>query len=575
MNRIREGLVFLAGMLVAVAPRMVRTEPVTWVTTATVRVCRSEPSPAKPPQEVHLAAARNEWVGFQVFVRSDRLLPGVSVEISPLKAESGAEISANNIRLYREHQLELKEATYRNEAFRPDWYPDPLIPTVDPLTGERLSGARFTAQPFDLPANETHGVWVDVYVSKDTPAGSYRGTVRVLSGNGEIAVMPVDLQVWDFTLPRFPSLVTALGSPADRMRDYYSKRAKAGIEPEPQDWAAVRQQCAILAREHRINAYPPGEWLQLDRKENGFELPAEKIRQLQQWIDTYHVNAIQVPSPVGIVKSPQANLDTLQAWAKAWDRAIDAINRPHVVYFIYLMDEPNDPEAYEFVRLWGKAIRGVKTKVKVMVVEQTLTQNPSWGDLYGAVDIWCSLFPRYDESTARKRQELGETMWAYTALCEAKKTPCWHIDYPLLNYKVPCWIACRYDIKGLLYWGGMSYWLQVDDPWTDPRTYRPGRPERPLIYNGEGTLVYPARPCGYDGIVPSLRLKALRDGIEDFDYFALLQQAGRGEQALEFVRDLTPSWFEWNPEPEAYEQARRKLASLILALPKDVRNPKW
>lgn len=575
MNRIRAGLAFLAGMLVAVAPRMVRTEPVTWVTTATVRVCRSEPSAAKPSQEVHLAAARNEWVSFQVFIRSDCPLPKLNIETSPLKGHGGAEINANSIRLYREHQLELKEATYRNDAFRPDWYPDPLIPTADPLTGERLSGTRFTAQPFDLPANETHGFWVDVYVSKDTPAGNYRGTVRVISNDGEIALMPVNLDVWDFTLPRFPSLVTALGSPADRMRNYYSKRAKAGMESEPKDWAAVRQQCAILAREHRINAYPPGEWLQLDRKESSFELPAEKIRQLQDWIDAYHVNAIQVPSPVGIVKDPQANLELLQAWAGAWDRAIDAINRPHVVYFIYLKDEPNDPEAYEFVRLWGKAIRGVKTKVKVMVVEQTLTQNPSWGELYGAVDIWCSLFPLYDEATARKRQELGETMWAYTALCQGRKTPWWHIDYPLLNYRLPCWMARRYEIRGLLYWGGMSYWAQVDDPWVDPRTYRPGRPERPLIYNGEGTLVYPARPCGYEGIVPSLRLKALRDGIEDFDYFALLQQAGRGEQALEVVRNLTPSWFEWNPEPEAYELARRKLADLILALPKDVRNPKW
>jgi hypothetical protein len=30
--------------------------------------------------------------------------------------------------------------------------------------------------------------------------------------------------------------------------------------------------------------------------------------------------------------------------------------------------------------------------VQVLVVEQTWTQNPAWGDLYGAVDIWCPLF---------------------------------------------------------------------------------------------------------------------------------------------------------------------------------------
>jgi len=574
MTCVRASLAFVVGMVAAILPNVVRTEPVPWVTTSTVRICRGTGFPTRPMQEVNLAAARNEWVSFQVFVRSDRPLRGVAIDLSSLKSDGG-EIDSDAVRVYREYQLELKEPTYRNDAFQPDWYPDPLIPQKHPFTGETLSKARFVALPFDLPANETHGFWVDVFVSRDKSPGIYRGTVRVVSQEGEFAAMPVNLEVWDFTLPRFPALVTALGSPAARMRDYYAKRAKAGIEAEPTDWAAVERQCALLAREHRINAYPPADWFQLERKGDSFELPAERIQQLRNWIDTYNVNAIQVPSPVGIVKDPQENRQVLQAWARAWDQAIGAINRPHVVYFIYLKDEPNDPEAYEFVRLWGKAIRETKTKVKVMVVEQTLTQNPDWGDLYGAVDIWCSLFPLYDEPTARKRQELGEIMWAYTALCQAKKTPWWHIDYPLLHYRLPCWMSYRYDIKGLLYWGGMSHWSQVEDPWVDPRTYRPGRSDRPLIYNGEGTLVYPARPCGYDGIVPSLRLKALRDGIEDFDYFAILQQAGRGDQALEIVRRLTPSWFAWDPEPEAYEQARRELASLILGLPNDVRNPTW
>lgn len=549
-----------------------KAQPAVWVETSTQRVCRSETLPPLPSREVNLASARNEWVSFQVLVRSSQPLPAVRVELSVLEAPKGGKIDSACFRIYREHQLELKEPTYRNDAFRPDWYPDPLIPTRHPLTGEPLSGPRFKAQPFDLPANETHGFWVDVFVSKDVAPGTYRGAVKMFSQDGQIVAMPVNLEVWDFTLPKVPSLVTALGSPAERMRTYYAKQSK---ESEPVDWVAVEKQCALLAREHRINAYPPSDWLRLERDGEEFRLSDENVARLREWIDTYSVNAIQVPSPVGIVKDPQANSRVLQAWARTWDRAIEAINRPDVMYFIYLKDEPNDPEAYDFVRLWGKAIRAIKTKVKVMVVEQTRTQDPSWGDLYGAVDIWCSLFPLYDEPTAKERQALGEIMWAYTALCQLAKTPWWHIDYPLLNYRVPCWMSYRYDIRGLLYWGGMSHWSQVEDPWTDPRTYRPGRSSRPLIYNGEGTLVYPARPCGYDGIVPSLRLKALRDGIEDYDYFMILQRAGQGEKALKIVRQLAPSWFEWNHDPQAYEAARRELAKMILSLPKETRNPTW
>jgi len=162
-------------------------------------------------------------------------------------------------------------------------------------------------------------------------------------------------------------------------------------------------------------------------------------------------------------------------------------------------------------------------------------------------------------------EALGETIWTYTALCQREKTPWWHIDFPLLNYRVPEWVAWRYRIRGMLYWGGMSFWQQVDDPWTDPKTLdrRDGRKD--LLFNGEGSIVYPGRVVGYDGIAPSLRLKALRDGIEDYQYPAILEGLGLADQAGEMVLPLAGSWFEWETDPGAYERARARLAGLIVA----------
>ena len=80
-------------------------------------------------------------------------------------------------RLYRQHQLHLEVGTYRNESFKPDWYPDPLIPFLHPLTGKKLEGARFTAVPFDLPANQTHGFWVDLYVPTNAPSGIIEASI--------------------------------------------------------------------------------------------------------------------------------------------------------------------------------------------------------------------------------------------------------------------------------------------------------------------------------------------------------------------------------------------------------------
>jgi hypothetical protein len=128
-------------------------------------------------------------------------------------------------------------------------------------------------------------------------------------------------------------------------------------------------------------------------------------------------------------------------------------------------------------------------------------------------------------------------------------------------------MAWRDGMKGLLYWGGMSYWRQTDDPWTQAPCYtgngQPQQGQKGLVFHGEGSLVYPANAVGYDGIVPTIRLKALRDAIEDYEYLAILQRVGKTLEAQKVVRSLTETFFQWEKDPAAYDIARAKLASII------------
>jgi hypothetical protein len=111
----------------------------------------------------------------------------------------------------------------------------------------------------------------------------------------------------------------------------------------------------------------------------------------------------------------------------------------------------------------------------------------------------------------------------------------------------------------------MSFWNHVDDPWTDPKTYNLKKEGKGPLYNGEGSFVYPARAVGYEGIAPSLRLKALRDSIEDYEYLAILERLGRTADAEKIILPLAESFFRWNPDPGAYDDARAKLAAMIVA----------
>ena len=92
----------------------------------------------------------------------------------------------------------------------------------------------------------------------------------------------------------------------------------------------------------------------------------------------------------------------------------------------------------------------------------------------------------------------------------------------------------------------MMFWSQVEDPWTESLTLDRSAQNPKTIYHGEGSLLSP-RPGGRlrQRVRPSLRLKALRDGSEDYEYLALLRRAGQGDAAMKLVQAVARSWFDW------------------------------
>lgn len=550
-----------------------------WALSSWERALRSDPPGSR--RSVELYAARGEWESFQIAVRAERALAIADLELGPFAGEGGARLPASAFRRHRAHGLRLVRPTERNEEFRPDWYPDALVPFPAEIEALRAregsrgraaspeaAAARTRAVPFELAPGETHTFWIDVRVPRDAAAGAYRGSAAVVCEGGGRAEIPVLLHVWPFELPETASMRTEFGSPAPRILDWFrGEVAKKRLERVP-DAEVLYRACAELTTDHRLNSYPPPELVRFRPGPDGaFDAPAEAIAAWREFLARYHVNAVAVDPPSRHFQDPVADREKIHRYARSWDRFLEAIGRPDLLVYTYVLDEPNDREAYERVRAWGRAIREAGSRLKVLVTEQTKTQDPAWGDLYGAVDIWVPLFSLFDPETAAARQALGEEIWTYTALCQGPPTPWWHIDYPLLHYRIPAWIAWSYRMKGLLYWGGMSYWKNVDDPWTDPETYTPGRDlakgKLGAIYNGEGSLLYPGTAVGLVGPVPSMRLKALRDGIEDFDYLAMLDRLGRRAQAEGIVRSVASSWYDWSRDPERWAQVRRKLGCLI------------
>ena len=102
------------------------------------------------------------------------------------------------------------------------------------------------------------------------------------------------------------------------------------------------------------------------------------------------------------------------------------------------------------------------------------------------------------------------------------------IDAPATFNRVMSWMSYRYQIQGELYWSvnaadGHYY------PGADPSNPSESSWEKQWLAggNGDGSLTYPGRPdhIGGNSTVPiaSLRLKHIRDGLQDLEYMYLLQ----------------------------------------------------
>jgi hypothetical protein len=158
-----------------------------------------------------------------------------------------------------------------------------------------------------------------------------------------------------------------------------------------------------------------------------------------------------------------------------------------------------------------------------------------------------------DVSTAMQK---GDQIWSYNALVQDSYSPKWQVDFEPINLRIqPGFISQSLGLTGILYWSVDSWGT---DPWHDIQ-YREGGHSFP----GEGILVYPGAPAGVAGVVPSMRLKWLREGIEDYEYVEILKKLGRGDWALGIARSVGADWKNWTHDVAALEQARLSLGNEI------------
>jgi hypothetical protein len=138
--------------------------------------------------------------------------------------------------------------------------------------------------------------------------------------------------------------------------------------------------------------------------------------------------------------------------------------------------------------------------------------------------------------------------------------PSYMVDASAVRNRAMEWFSFRYGASGELYYETtQAYYAR--DPWTGGLWDFSG--------NGDGTLFWPGTPDRIGGQteipIASLRLKMIREGMEDYEYLKLLSDLGDAADAQAIAKQLFPHPWQSEAKPQDLMAARAQLAQLIVA----------
>lgn len=478
---------------------------------------------------VSLEAARGEYEAFQAVVCPIALPETTLHKRSPEQAQGTGSLASHQVTITSVEMTDLVHAagSYRiggeyvsidrvgyvrtlptqRPAMHVGQWPDPLLP-FEPFQ---------VANPFCQP------LWVEVRVPRDAPAGDYAGRL-VVRGPHEVQ-LNVALRVWDFTMPDPPTY-----SMGWALHGWF--RA-GGVE------ALLPRLEVLLA--HRLAPWHAAHPLH--------EAPEDHDRVMSFLMKR------GVPLQATMGEPTEAFVSHLRQ--RGWlDR-----------YVCLWGDEPHERD-YPIYRERTASIHERFPGLTVAMTEEPTADNA------GLFDLWISEPSAQDDGQVAAALERGDRVWWY--LCNLPiharypgpihACPGMVLDRPAMDHRITYWLAYQQGIEGVSYWA-VSDWPNGFEKWPDG----PWPTNAPMSFpyasqnNGNGFLCYP----GSDGMPwPSIRLKCMRDGLEDYDYLRHLQalrtSQSRGDCRVAVEPELVMGLRYYNENPQSLLDARRRLAVQIV-----------
>ena len=511
--------------------------------------------PETGAEQLDVVAGRGGYASLQVVLQGgSEGLTVTGLEVSDFNGRRDV-IAADNATVYEERLVDLPAASDVEGAAGP--WPDALVPVEDAFYGERRN-----VFPLEVAPRESRALWVDVHVPAETRAGPYEGTLTVGAEQLERR-LGATIRVADAVIEPEPEITTAFG-----LRPIECQAHGIDDCAGEEAWK-LRALYVRAALDDHIGTLNPA--LQTGTSEasdsfrrwvlpliDGSPLPGEGRELKPATLVGARPQRIQVDEDIG----------WWRAEAEAGGFADRALSYP--------CDEPGDDKA-----AWRECIRLAQAAKAAWPGLPTLvTASARSAKRAGALDdfnILATLVNQLEDRPGEpdagdNRAEAepliasGGELWTYNSClshgCDElggeyyRGWPSFVVDQPATAQRAMGPLAFRYDTSGELYYAMNR----------DLRTAWEGKPA--FGATGDGTLFYPGLTELIGGRheipVESIRLKRIRDGLEDNALLTALAESGHAQEADRLAAELVPRTYEAGEvDPAVYERFRARADELL------------
>jgi hypothetical protein len=530
-----------------------------WVEDPLVKVLPNAPVQLGSKAAVKVEAVRNEYESAQVVVTPSADVAKLTVKVSALKGPGTVtpKIAADFLGF-----IHIDKGTVETPPEYLICSPPADIP--DHLREEKsVSVKAGTNQP----------IWLTVYVPKGCEPGTYKGTISIkadflpLAGSRPVGGtvetdVPISAKVHPVLLPDERTLyLTNWFSPWNIAKfhgmEMYSEPYWKMLEAYARCMADHRQNTVITqvmdlitirydAQGNRSFDFSRFDrWVELFKKAGVIgTIEGGHLGGRGPWeatdFDAYRPETLNADGSVRPKPSVKVTSDDEREFLSYFLPAL----QQHLeekgwlgCYVQHLCDEPIPENAESYKKLYSY-VKEFGPKLKTIDAAMC-------NQIAGSIDIWVPQPQHYENDIKffEERRKAGDEIWFYTCLSPKGKYLNRFLDYQLIRTRLMHWANYKFGLTGYLHWG-FNYWR--GDPYTDLQS--------DWLPPGDSHIVYP----GKRGPMSSIRLEALRDGVEDFELLKLLEKKDP-KKAKEICGSVIRSMTDYTMDPSEFRKARAKL----------------